>query len=54
MMQYVWDRNKDELKTAIKKDAGNSFGPILKDHFYSTSQENKECKFHITLTYKTH
>lgn len=41
MVKYVRDINKDEFKRSIKKDAGNSFGPISKDHFYSTSPENK-------------
>jgi len=33
MMQYIWDRTKDDFKRSIKKDAGNSFSPIVKDHF---------------------
>jgi len=33
MMQYVWDKTNDDFKRSIKKDAENSFGPTVKDHF---------------------
>jgi hypothetical protein len=49
----MYDKTKDDFKMSIKKDAGNSFGPTVKDHCLEYISKKQRVQIPQTLSFKT-